>query len=85
MNWEQTEENMGEKENEVKLVETGNIPGFADNNDKDNISNADIIISVGTGEKIQNGLICALVILLIGGAIITLRYAVVLIKKSKRK
>ena len=85
LNWEQTEENMGEKENEVKLVETGNIPGFADNNDKDNISNADIIISVGTGEKIQNGLICALVILLIGGAIITLRYAVVLIKKSKRK
>ena len=35
LNWEQTGENMGEKANEVKLVETGNVPGFVDNNDKD--------------------------------------------------
>ncbi|MFR5952009.1 MAG: MucBP domain-containing protein, partial [Clostridia bacterium] len=40
LNWEQTGENMGEKANEVKLVETGNVPGFVDNNDKDNTSNA---------------------------------------------
>ena len=50
LNWEQSGNNMGEKANEVKLVETGNVPGFVDNNDKDNTSNANVIISVETGE-----------------------------------
>ena len=80
LNWEQTGENMGEKANEVKLVETGNVPGFVDNNDKDNTSNANVIISVETGE-LPIGLILALV----GLETITLRYAVVLTKKQKRK
>ena len=82
LNWEQTEENMGEKTNEVKLVETGNVPGFVDNNDKDNTSNANVIISVETGE-LPIGLILALVGL-IGLETITLRYAVVLTKRQKR-
>ncbi len=83
LNWEQTGENMGEKANEVKLVETGNVPGFVDNNDKDNISNANVIISVETGE-LPIGLILALVAL-VGLETVTLRYAVVLTKKQKRK
>ena len=83
LNWEQTGENMGEKANEVKLVETGNVPGFVDNNDKDNTSNANVIISVETGE-LPIGLILALVAL-VGLETITLRYAVVLTKKQKRK
>ena len=83
LNWEQTGENMGEKANEVKLVETGNVPGFVDNNDKDNTSNANIIISVETGE-LPIGLILALVAL-VGLETVTLRYAVVLTKKQKRK
>ncbi len=82
LNWEQTGENMGEKANEVKLVETGNVPGFVDNNDKDNTSNANVIISVETGE-LPIGLILALVGL-IGLETITLRYAVVLTKRQKR-
>ena len=84
LNWEQTEENMGEKANEVKLVETGNVPGFVDNNDKDNTSNADVIISVETGEPLPIGLILALVVL-IGLETVTLRYAVVLTKRQKKK
>ena len=83
LNWEQTGENMGEKANEVKLVETGNVPGFVDNNDKDNTSNANVIISVETGE-LPIGLILALVAL-VGLETVTLRYAVVLTKKQKRK
>ena len=83
LNWEQTGENMGEKANEVKLVETGNVPGFVDNNDKDNTSNANIIISVETGE-LPIGLILALVAL-VGLETVTLRYAVVLTKRQKRK
>ena len=83
LNWEQTGENMGEKANEVKLVETGNVPGFVDNNDKDNTSNANVIISVETGE-LPIGLLIALVALL-GLETVTLRYAVVLTKKQKKK
>ena len=83
LNWEQTGENMGEKANEVKLVETGNVPGFVDNNDKDNTSNANVIISVETGE-LPIGLILALVAL-VGLETITLRYAMVLTKKQKKK
>ena len=83
LNWEQTGENMGEKTNEVKLVETGNVPGFVDNNDKDNTSNANVIISVETGE-LPIGLILALVAL-VGLETVTLRYAVVLTKRQKKK
>ena len=83
LNWEQTGENMGEKANEVKLVETGNVPGFVDNNDKDNTSNANVIISVETGE-LPIGLILALVAL-VGLETVTLRYAVVLTKRQKNK
>ena len=83
LNWEQTGENMGEKANEVKLVETGNVPGFVDNNDKDNTSNANVIISVETGE-LPIGLLVALVAL-VGLETITLRYAVVLTKRQKKK
>ena len=83
LNWKQTGENMGEKANEVKLVETGNVPGFGDNNDKDNTSNANVIISVETGE-LPIGLIIAL-IALVALETITLRYAVVLTKRQKKK
>ena len=83
LNWNTSGNNMGEKANEVKLVETGNVPGFVDNNDKDNTSNANVIISVETGE-LPIGLILALVAL-VGLETITLRYAVVLTKKQKRK
>ena len=83
LNWKQTGENMGEKANEVKLVETGNVPGFVDNNDKDNTSNANVIISVETGE-LPIGLILALVAL-VALETVTLRYAVVLTKRQKKK
>ncbi|MBS5863781.1 MAG: hypothetical protein KIC54_03730, partial [Clostridium sp.] len=61
---------------------TGNVPGFVDNNDKDNTSNANVIISVETGE-LPIGLILAL-IGLVGLETITLRYAVVLTKKQRK-
>ena len=83
LNWNTSGNNMGEKANEVKLVETGNVPGFKDNNDKDNTSNANVIISVETGE-LPIGLLIALVTL-VGLETVTLRYAVVLTKKQKKK
>ena len=84
LNWEQSGNNMGEKANEVKLVETGNVPGFVDNNDKDNTSTANVIISIETGKPIPIGLILALVAL-VGIETVTLRYAYVLTKRQKRK
>ena len=83
LNWEQTGENMGEKANEAKLVETGNVPGFVDNNDKDNTSTANVIISVETGAPLPIGLIIVLVAL-VGLETITLSYAVVLTKRQKK-
>ena len=84
LNWEQTEVNMGEKANEVRLVETGNVPGFVDNNDKDNTSKANVIISVETGAEIPVVLLLVLVGL-VGLETVTLKYAVVLTKKQKKK
>lgn len=73
----------GKKDNIVSIVDTQNIPGFTDNNEKDNTSNANVIISVETGE-LPIGLILALVAL-VGLETVTLRYAVVLNKRQKRK
>ena len=84
LNWEQSGNNMGEKANEVKLVETGNVPGFVDNNDKDNTSNANVIISVETGAPLPIGLLIVLVAM-VGLETVTLRYAVVLTKRQKKK
>ena len=83
LNWNTAENNMGEKDNVINIVDTQNVPGFIDNNDKDNTSNANVIISVETGE-LPIGLIFALVAL-VGLETVTLRYAVVLTKKQKRK
>ena len=83
LNWNTAENNMGEKDNVINIVDTQNVPGFIDNNDKDNTSNANVIISVETGE-LPIGLILALVAL-VGLETVTLRYAVVLNKRQKRK
>ena len=83
LNWNTAENNMGEKDNIISIVDTQNVPGFVDNNDKDNTSNANVIIAVETGE-LPIGLILALVALL-GLETVTLRYAVVLTKRQKRK
>ena len=83
LNWNTAENNMGEKDNVINIVDTQNVTGFIDNTDKDNTSNANVIISVGTGE-LPIGLILALVAL-VGLETVTLRYAVVLNKRQKRK
>ena len=83
LNWNTAENNMGEKDNVINIVDTQNVPGFIDNNDKDNTSNANVIISVETGE-LPIGLILALVAL-VGLETVTLRYAVVLTKRQKKK
>ena len=83
LDWNTAETNMGKKDNIVSIVDTQNIPGFTDNNEKDNTSNANVIISVETGE-LPIGLIIAL-IALVGLETVTLRYAVVLTKRQKNK
>ena len=82
LNWNTAETNMGEKDNVINIVDTQNVPGFVDNNDKDNTSNANVIIAVETGE-LPIGLILTLVAL-VGLETVTLRYAVVLTKRQKK-
>ena len=83
LNWNTAENNMGQKDNEVSIVENQNVPGFVDNNNKDNTANATVIIAVETGE-LPIVLIVALVVL-VGLETVTLRYAYVLTKRQKGK
>ena len=73
---------MGNKVNEVSLIQTDNVPGFKDGNDKDNTDEATVSISVETGE-FPVGLLIALVAL-VGLETVTLRYAIVLTKRQKK-
>ncbi len=82
LNWNTSGNNMGNKINEVSLIQTDNVPGFKDNNDKDNTDQVTTLISVETGE-LPIGLILALVGL-VGLETITLRYAVVLTRRQKK-
>ena len=83
LNWKGSGENMGNKVNEVSLIQTDNVPGFKDENDKDNTDEATAIISVETGE-FPTGLLFVLAILVVLESV-TLRYAVVLTKRHKDK
>ena len=82
LNWRTSGNNMGNKVNEVSLIQTDNVSGFKDNNDKDNTDQATVSISVETGE-LPVGLLIALVGL-VALESVTLRYAVVLTKKQKK-
>ncbi len=82
LNWRTSGENMGNKINEVSLVGTENVPGFKDNNDKDNTDQATVSISVETGE-LPVGLLIALAGL-VALESVTLRYAVILTKRQKK-
>ena len=82
LNWRTSGNNMGNKVNEVSLIQTDNVPGFKDNNDKDNTDQATVSISVETGE-LPVGLLIALVGL-VALESVTLRYAVVLTKRQKK-
>ena len=82
LNWNTSGANMGNKINEVSLIQTDNVPGFKDNNDKDNTDQATVSISVETGE-LPVGLLIALVGL-VALESVTLRYAVVLTKRQKK-
>ena len=82
LNWNTSGDNMGNKINEVSLIQTDNVPGFKDNNDKDNTDQATTLISVETGE-LPVGLLIALAGL-VALESVTLRYAVVLTKRQKK-
>ena len=82
LNWRTSGNNMGNKVNEVSLIQTDNVPGFKDGNDKDNMDEATVSISVETGE-FPVGLLIVLVAL-VGLETVTLRYAVVLTKRQKK-
>ena len=82
LNWNTSGANMGNKVNEVSLVGTENVPGFKDNNDKDNTDQATVSISVETGE-LPVGLLIALAGL-VALESVTLRYAVILTKRQKK-
>ena len=82
LSWDRGDANLGEKENTVEITQTDNIPGFKDNNDQDNSSEARVLINVSTG-SVPWPLVIAL-IALAGLETVTLSYARVLTNKQKK-
>ena len=80
--WNRGDRNLGEKDNKVEITQTDNIPGFKDNNDQDNSSEARVLINVSTG-SIPWPLVIGL-LALVGLEGITLSYARVLTNKQKK-
>ena len=80
--WDRGDRNLGEKANKVEITQTDNIPGFKDNNDQDNSSEARVLINVSTG-SIPWPIVIALVAVA-GLETVTLSYAKVLTNKQKK-
>ncbi|MBS5863856.1 MAG: MucBP domain-containing protein [Clostridium sp.] len=82
LSWNKGNNNLGEKDNTVEIIKTGNIPGFKEQNVDDNSSTARVLINVSTG-SVPWPLVIAL-IALIGLEGVTLSYARVLTNKQKK-
>ena len=82
LSWNKGNNNLGEKDNTVEIIKTGNIPGFKEQNVDDNSSTARVLINVSTG-SVPWPLVIAL-IALVGLEGVTLSYARVLTNKQKK-
>ena len=82
LSWNKGNKNLGEKDNTVEIIKTGNIPGFKDQNADDNSSTARVLINVSTG-SVPWPLVIAL-IALVGLEGVTLGYANVLTRRQKK-
>ena len=82
LDWDRGDRNLGEKANKVEITQTDNIPGFKDNNDQDNSSEARVLINVSTG-SIPWPIVIALVAVA-GLETVTLSYARILTNKQKK-
>ena len=80
LSWNKGNNNLGEKDNTVEIIKTGNIPGFKEQNVDDNSSTARVLINVSTG-SVPWPLVIAL-IALVGLEGVTLSYARVLTNKE---
>ena len=80
--WNGGDKNLGEKNNKVEITQTDNIPGFKDNNNQDNSSEARVLINVSTG-SIPWPLVIGL-LALVGLEGVTLSYARILTNKQKK-
>ena len=80
--WDGGDKNLGEKNNKVEITQTDNIPGFKDNNNQDNSSEATVMINVSTG-SIPWPLVIGL-LALVGLEGVTLSYARILTNKQKK-
>ena len=51
LKWNSSEENLGTKENTVRIVSTSNKANYAETTKEDNIGSATIVISIKTGKE----------------------------------
>ena len=80
--WDGGDANLGEKDNKVEITQTDNVPGFKENNEQDNSSEATVMINVSTG-SVPWPLVIALVAVA-GLETVTLSYAKVLTNRQKK-
>ena len=57
LKWQNSNKNLGTLKNIVEVANTDNIPKYADNNAEDNISTAEVIISVKTGIEVVSDIL----------------------------
>ena len=73
LRWENEENNLGAKTNIAKIEKAKNEAGFKDTNEKDNIGEATIVLSIKTGETVSNIIIVMLMGSLVICSYITIR------------
>ena len=82
MTWQNTETNTGTKQNMVEITKTKNVAGFEEQDDKDNVDAADMIISIGTGAEDKNDYTILNILFALSLMVIAIRIALILKKKN---
>ena len=76
--WNNNEDNIGTKLNEVEILSNENEPGFEDSNKDDDKDKAEVIISISTGGATHIA-IAGVILVILAGTV------VVLVKKTKEE
>ena len=73
MDWENGEDNIGRMINTANIITTSNEAGVNETKEDDNLSKAEVIIAIGTGETTYIAITAGLVIVLIVAGVVIWR------------
>ena len=73
MDWENGEDNIGRMINTANIITTSNEAGVNETKEDDNLSKAEVIIAIGTGESTYIAITAGLVIILLAAGVVIWR------------